>query len=1606
MWKNWLFANTRRSHSRRSVRDRGSSIQEYWFFALVAVALGTMQIASAQSEHEVVRLDIPVVPVSDVEDFQVTADSSTVVFRGDFDLNERIDLYSTPADGSGSPIKLTESLAVDHDVSSFDLSPDSIWVVYKSYQDLYGMQELYSARADGSISPIKLHTPLSADQDIEDFAISPDSTSVVYIRSDNAGMKLFSVPIDGSASPVELSGTLVPGGGVHGFKISNDSTRVVYEAIKDAVDVTELYTVPIDGSAPSVKLNNALTPGGNVEFFRISADSSRVVYRADQNTVGAKELFSVPITGGTPAVVLNSPLPPGGSVIQFVISENSQWVVYMADEAVDGVVELFSVPITGGASPERLNGAFTADRDVTDFEISDAFNRVVYVADESTNGLFELFSAPIDGSAPAIKLNHAFATGDVDPFKLSNDGSRVVYRVTRSADEPFEVYSVAVDRMFEPVKLLDGIEPPVPDYYYPGPEFDNSRFAISPDSGSVIFVTDAETSGRNELFSIPIDAGLPLQKVSSIFISDFVVLPDSSRVVYIADQNRYRVIDIFSAPIDGSAPGVMLSQMGLNGGGTSGTVLNSDQTFIAFNSKNFAGSVDIFSARTDGTGSLINLANTSGSVTFSNLRIKSVSSGQDHVIFRARSNLSEFYEYFSVPFDGSGPAIMITDPSEDESIGTAVISPDGQWLVYKSDVDVEDDYELYVVPMTGGASAIRLSGPSSGRGVEEFEITPDSSRVLYLKNQALGATELFSVPIDRSSPATTLNPPFARTASGVKTHTDQVKVFELSPDGSRVVFTADVNERDKFEAYSAPTDGSAAAVRLHYPLETEHDVGISGISPDGSTVVYWSGQRFENIGQLYSVPIDRSTPPVRLTNIPENIGQAFGGKITPDGSHVLFVAGRVLGIVQLYSTPLDGSAFETKLSRRTQTSINSHDSLVFRISPDSKYVVYSEEESKPRVFELFSVPVDGSKARVKLNATLPTGGSVEAGKGTRNVFQISSDSSRVVYVADQDTVDVLELYSVPIDRSKAPIKLNPPLVSGGNVMTFGAHSNSSLAIEITGNNERVLYRADQFIDDEVHIFTVPLTGGVASQRSSGPIHSFEDIYAMPYRDIVVYNIRMTGDSDGLFTSVKAGPQVTVSYAASKSAIVSSFPVRFDVEFSEPVTGFDAFDGDDADVVFPGVPSVSYSVSDLGSGSFRVNVTDAPTEATLTPKVPAGVALGITRMNQGSVYVGETVVYDVRGPRPTIVSMVEEVISAGQARFSVSYNDLLTVSGIDIQPSDVSVLSTGSVSFSNVTIETGNPLKPEVCVNGLSGEGTLRIQLADGTAVDAAGNLAEPSLSPLAIVSPSTDVASSSYSSDGRALAIPNPGTVVSTLSVPNVVLIRDIDVTINITHTAVGDLVVWLQSPLGTKIPLFTNLGTGGANFIGTTLDDESLQSIGSGAAPFTGRFQPEGVLGVFDGELARGDWKLIVEDNRVGNFGRLLSWSLAIEHIEAFVMEPVLDINGAELKLISVPVITSDSSASLWMTDAPEGMTFTDQGNGSGLIHWIPYYFDSGHHADIKISASNGSKQISDTFDVTVLDTIASVPLRWGSAALILIAILGSLVVITMRRRHQPPTS
>jgi Tol biopolymer transport system component len=198
------------------------------------------------------------------------------------------------------------------------------------------------------------------------------------------------------------------------------------------------------------------------------------------------------------------------------------------------------------------------------------------------------------------------------------------------------------------------------------------------------------------------------------------------------------------------------------------------------------------------------------------------------------------------------------------------------------------------------------------------------------------------------------------------------------------------------------------------------------------------------------------------------------------------------------------------------------------ISPDSAYVVYSADANADEVVELFSTPLAGGTV-VRLNLPLPTGGDV-------GFFAISPDSAWVVYSADQTVDGINEVYSVPIGGGTA-VRLNAPLVAGGQVAGF-----------VIGA-ERAVYLADQNVDDAFELFSAPIAGGPATRLNAPlPVLGSVNGYTLsPDGATVVFTgDAVTNDVFQMFSApIAGGAQAVLSGASGASVPINDFEVSPD-----------------------------------------------------------------------------------------------------------------------------------------------------------------------------------------------------------------------------------------------------------------------------------------------------------------------------------------------------------------------------------------------------------------------------------------------------------------------------
>lgn len=143
--------------------------------------------------------------------------------------------------------------------------------------------------------------------------------------------------------------------------------------------------------------------------------------------------------------------------------------------------------------------------------------------------------------------------------------------------------------------------------------------------------------------------------------------------------------------------------------------------------------------------------------------------------------------------------------------------------------------------------------------------------------------------------------------------------------------------------------------------------------------------------------------------------------------------------------------------------------------------------------------------------------------------------------------------------------------------------------------------------------------------------------------------------------------------------------------------------------------------------------------------------------------------------------------------------------------------------------------------------------------------------------PILESVTSTFASSNVPVAIENKQTVASSLIVADDISIDDVNISIDVSHPFVSELEVFLISPAGTRVELFTNLNNAGANLSGVILDDEADDSITSAGGTISGRFRPEGSLARLDGEFTLGTWTLEITDTFDFDDGVLNSWSLEV---------------------------------------------------------------------------------------------------------------------------------
>lgn len=769
---------------------------------------------------------------------------------------------------------------------------------------------------------------------------------------------------------------------------------------------------------------------------------------------------------------LNAPLEPrvtSGDVSSFRASPDGTWLVFRADAEQDERFELFALSAAGGPAV-KLNGVLVPGGDVApdfgytvqpNYAVSPDSTRVVYAADQDVDERFELYSTPIDGGI-AVRLNAPFASETLATFAIAPDSSRVVYRTSEAAPH---LWSVPIGGGLA-LDLGTGGE-----------------FAISPDASHVVFL-DTARSGLQELYRAPLVGGgatkLNPALVSGGAVLDLRIAPDGSRVIYRAEQDVDGVVELYSVPFVGGASTKISGTLA----GVLDFTCSPDGARVVFRAPS-AGATTLFSVLAAGglPTSLTGPLTPGGNVSHD----YAINTASTHVVFRADALSDEVTELFSAPIGGAPSTRLNLPLTATQDVVSYRATPNGARVLFKVLDSTVNRITLHSVPVAGGV-ALNIGGTLAHDGLPP-SFTPDSGRALVsiwtpttqdeyvvpvgggpLVNltgtrtpgsfvsarQIVGNTHcvllsnttdpdsvwMHAVPLTGGT-LTRLGAPLASTSTG------DVIAVALAPDARNAVYVADQDEEGIFELYRASVPGGAVAKLTPPPAGQGLDTTVL-VTPDGTRVLYRSEQDTAGRRELYSVALSGG-PSIKL-NAPVSDG-VFNPVLSPDSLRVVYEADQgIAGQFGLHSVPVTGGA-STALSGGL---VNPSQAT---IAPDSQRVLFIAQG--PTSFqELYSVPLVGGPP-TRLNPNIVAGGAVD-----RFGFSISPDSTHVVYTADQEVNNRVELYSVPIAGGSA-LKLNGPIPSGGTLVSASA---------TIGANGLVVFRGAQ-ATNKVELHAVPITGG-------------------------------------------------------------------------------------------------------------------------------------------------------------------------------------------------------------------------------------------------------------------------------------------------------------------------------------------------------------------------------------------------------------------------------------------------------------------------------------------------------------------------------------------------
>jgi len=485
-----------------------------------------------------------------------------------------------------------------------------------------------------------------------------------------------------------------------------------------------------------------------------------------------------------------------------------------------------------------------------------------------------------------------------------------------------------------------------------------------------------------------------------------------------------------------------------------------------------------------------------------------IGGGGSHVAFQTATDV------LSVPIEGGSEATLT--PPGTEALRLVAVPPEGDRVLLTAN-EPGSLAELFSAPLVGG-EVVTLNEPlAAGLRVFPGPLSSDGGRVVYGIG-TFGSVEVFVVPLagGASIPLTLPDRP-------LDARSELLELFAISPDGTLGVaalyerLDEDENEDpDPVALFSTPLAGGPATV-LHEGMWFDRPFVLTG---DSQRVVY------SRAGELFSTSVAGGVPTLLRLDLTQP-GVPVDFSVTPDGERVVYEQDEERGFQDLYGVATAGGS-STRLSHPDGTA----DAFPWEMAPDGQRIVFAQYLGlvPELVHRLFSVPVGGGEP-TPLSPPLPIVGEFRG----INAIRVSPRGDRVVYAAEQDTAELMDLYSVPIEGGPVT-RLGGPIARNG---TNGVPEASRY--RVTPDGSRVVFvvdSTDSHLDGLFELYAAPIEGGAATKLNA-PLAAGQQIFPSsiqisPDGRHVVYLVTRPGPGGDELRSARLPPDVRIDVQPRKA----------------------------------------------------------------------------------------------------------------------------------------------------------------------------------------------------------------------------------------------------------------------------------------------------------------------------------------------------------------------------------------------------------------------------------------------------------------------------------------